>query len=669
MYGLIQGIETPMYPFRAYASRNGVHKLPRNLTVNGVTKEPVFRYKLGDADATNLDPWLDGEVLSKIAGNPTYNNGSPGQGWADDSCLFDGTTYYTAAGAVFADITTEDIAAIVIVKTPPAGGTVENFVSKRNGANEGYQVQFHHTTNTLRFIIEDGTTATATVDTGTLLNETWYWGMCFINRSEGSANGAKWYISGIVSGAGDDLSGIATMTNATNLSIGASVTGGSPYKNNIAFLSLYIHDAWFQEGAAGPVEWALIATEQFALFQGSYPQLAAGTATPTVITRDDPAYLTKYDKSTGLFKEYYVGEEWIRQVNGYSNREIQGALIEPQITNLFGYSKDFTNWDLLDVGDTVLDDQASGPDWIANSVSSFEGDASDNQHGVSDDVTLTADPYSFSCWNKPGNNDWIKLENVTVANCYAYFNADTGGIGTVGGGCTAHVFPHPWVNSLYRFWITFDGTVAAHTFQILSCTADNDDTYSGGGGVDMYMYGAQIELHDFATSYVPTAAGATTTRLKDQLRFIAGANIGGEDIGQGTIVADFLFPDFDNQTTKRGISINDGGSANDRVESSITSNDRFTITSMATAGNNGTANVVSDVVDGNIKRCSILWETDNLTCIEGTTDGTVDATADMPDDVDRIEVGARYDGITQFAGILSDIRTIVYPTNVGFKLS
>ena len=101
---------------------NGVGRLPAALTINSITEYPVFRYTAGGGMATTAfwDPWGYGETLD-IAGAgdlPTPNSGSPLMGPMDNAILGVGAKYYEAAGALFADVTTEDIVLEVVLKMP-----------------------------------------------------------------------------------------------------------------------------------------------------------------------------------------------------------------------------------------------------------------------------------------------------------------------------------------------------------------------------------------------------------------------------------------------------------------------------------------------------------------------------------------------------------------------
>jgi len=173
------------------------------------------------------------------------------------------------------------------------------------------------------------------------------------------------------------------------------------------------------------------------------------------------------------------------------------------------------------------------------------------------------------------------------------------------------------------------------------------------------MWGFQIECNGlgYATSYIPTLA-ATATRLKDQLQYAGGANIGGEDIGQGTIVMDVLFDDYDLLDTGYFLAISDGGSFNDRISvlTDIT-NDNLRCTTAASGGNAGVSAVAGDIIDNEIHNIRLTYKTNKLTAsVDGVPDASPDTLVDIPDDLDQIDIGQNLSGALQPACLIRNIR-------------
>lgn len=775
-------------------SLSGVDNLDPNLTINGTTVTPKFRYKLGDADATDLTPWGYGETLSRVsvATPPTYNDGSPGLGVNDDSCKFNASDYYKKTSATASQFTTGDIVIEVVWKNVDA----TQYIMTTQTTTGIYLYSSTSGTGNIKLKITDAD-GNVNVDSATdsAPGGTWNHGLVFLNRDEASTNGSQWYINGVSSGTGVDVSAVEKTLADTDFSIGDGVLPAIPYSSNIAYLAAWEQASWHQAGSAGPQEWAAIAAERFAKLTGIYPSKfkrtnvitdgdmeATGTAAwtaadstlskdttaplnqgtqhlritstantfyasqnilkvgatyritgaarsvsgsavpsvstgvaglwtgttstdwqefdikaesghiglflgspsnhpgvvdfdnvvvelqsdiPVVKTRAYPAYLDKVE--SGVSKLYYVGGEWLRQCHRVdaSAVDVKGYLPETQVENLIANSEVFTSyWGKIDAGDVPLDDQVACPDGrvVGGSIAA---DNTSGNHGLQKAIAVTAATYTYSWFAKPGNKDWVRLVNTTVANCDCFFDVANGTVGTAGAGATGYI-EGPYTGGWYRICIVFAGTAASHTFQLRVADADNDDTISDGDGstVNTYVWGAQVEQSDYMTSPIITA-GATKTRLKDQLQFAAGANIGGEDVGQGTVACDVLLSDYDCNTGKRILAITDGGSASDRIQMIISTSDVLTNFTRASGGNDGDCTAPGDVVDGVKHEARLAYETDNIIFYNDGLPGTADASCDIPDDLDELDIGMQFDGTLQLNGLIQNLRIYKKPIKNG----
>jgi len=656
--------ELPIAPtFQVFKTLSGVDNLDPSLTINGTTVTPTLRHKGGDADGTDWNYWTYGEDVSIKAGTvPSYNQGSPCLGANDDSVKFNGGGFYESLNGTYGDIATEDIVFECIFRTPDV--LAAEFIARKEGA-EGWEILMQ-SSGSMYIRMDDGVNVNTI--SAALSASTWYHLMCFVNRDENSTSGSQWYVNGVASGSGVNQSTTAgTMTNTDKLEFGAG--GGANILNgNIAYLAMWLSAAWHQAGAAGPTEWALVAAERFAKLCGYYPQIMNATTDITTSTRAFSAYIDKFED--GYQKLYYVGSEWLRMCHRRDTAEVDvyGYLPETQAENLYTYSEALTNWILVDAGDVVTDDVIACPDGRI-AASSIAGDSTAGAHGVKHNVTLTAAAYSISYYIKPGSDptygkDWV---NIWIdPTIYCYFDVANGTVGSSGAGATGYI-EGPFYGGFYRCCVVLTGTVAGYASVVYPGDADGDIVYSGDGSTpNLYVWGAQIELGDYMTSPIITDAG-TATRLKDQLRYVGGANIGGEDVGQGTIVWDQLFATYDKAVSTYPFAISDGGAAADRVYAYISgTSDNLVAVTRATAGNDGGVVATTDLVDGEKHTCAVLWETDNLKAlIDGTQEGSTDTACDMPDDVDRIDIGQSVSSTLQLNGLIQNLRIYNEPTELG----
>jgi len=634
--------------FQQFYQPSGIGSLNHLLEINSVLKEPTLRYKLGDADGTDLDPWLYGEVLDLQAGTvPTYNNGSPGLGAYDDSAKFNAGGYYLADNNTFGNVSTKDIAAALFFE---ATGTTSVLMAKRN-AGVGWEIGID-ASDRLYLTIEDAGGATTTVSAA-LTSGRFYYAEIYADRS----GSCQIYINTAASGAAVDISSRnGTLDSATALAIGGDSAGNGLYDKRIAYVALWDGAAWLDTHLQ-----TTIAKKRAAQVFGYWPYIAAGTKQPTTFTRAFGAYVDKVE--SGYIKYYYVDSEHLRMSHRIDKNgvNVRGYLPETQATNLIPESEDFSTWDLIEAGTVVVDDAEVCPDGRTK-MASIAGDSDDEQHGIADDITLTAVTHAFSGFYKPGSDvthgkDWVYVNNSTVANCDCYFDCANGTVGTAGAGCKGYI-EGPFLNGSYRWCIVFTGTVAAHTLQVSPAVADGDNDFVGDGStVNGYVWGCQVEAGDYMTSPIRTDGG-TATRLKDNLQFTAGANIGGEDVGKGSIYADVLFSDYDvTGTAKSILALSDEASADDRLLLAVSAtNDKFYCLTRATAGNNGDAESTGDVADNAKHAVAALYETDNLLTMLDGVEGTADTTADMPDDLDEMVIGANRGAANQANGLIQNLR-------------
>ena len=488
------GAAKPTFKLLSNGAFDGVNNLNPSLTINGTTVTPTFRYKGGDADGTNWNQWTYGEILPVVSTGTAadLNQGSPLLSSNDDSLKFNAGWYYQDSGSSFADVTTEDLVFEMVVKYSVSDNTV--IASKRAAGGEGWRLD-KRTGPNIRVLIEDSAAHSIKWTSASIPAEAWYHVIVFVNRSENSTNGMQGYVNGISSGTGLNASSVLTMTSAGSMIIGAGNAGAAPLDANIAYLAMWKQSAWHQEGASGPTEWASIAKERFYRLIGIYPALAKGTAAPTLATRATIACLDKSEDSDTTRKIYCVGPGWLRCASRVDSTAtlVKGYLAEQSATNLILQSEDLgTTWAPIDAGDTVGGSVVT-PTKATSTTAGIIGDATDGPHGFSQAVTLTAVNYTFSCFAKKGDQDWLLIDNATIANGKVWFNLATGAKGTQQAGIVAASI-HSCGDGWYFCHYAFLGTVAAHTLEVRPSEADNDTGFAGdGAAVNTYVWGSQCE--------------------------------------------------------------------------------------------------------------------------------------------------------------------------------
>lgn len=634
----------PTFKLFSGSALEGVDNLDPSLTINSQTVTPSFRYKGGDATGTTWDEWDSGEQLTLQVGTaPTLNEGSPLLGSNDDSVLFNGGGYYQTAGSSNGQIATGDFVLEAIVKAETSA--LLTFMGTRSTATGWMMSQ---NTDKFSLILNDGGGNT-TVNSGVVAADgSWYHVMIFADRS----GSAQVYVNGAVSDGAVDISSQQDSLNVANkFNVGARGGGGLPSLNNVAYISMWEQSAWLDTHLQ-----TAVAKERFQKLTGIYPTSAEGTATPTVDTRATTAHLDKIE-SGGERKIYNVGAGWLRCVsrNDSASTNIKGYLAEAGAENLILQSEDLgTTWTKLDAGDTVGGSLVA-PNGSTSTTAGVIGDATDGVHGLVQSPTITAVSWTFSAFAKKGDQDWAILWNNTIVQCRAYFNLSTGVIGTVAANATAYM--EDWGNGWYRCAITFTGTAAAHQLRVQAAEADNDTDFIGDGAtVNTHFWGAQAEIGVYPTSYVPTTTVAVT-RNADELRYKGDdGNLGGvgSDL-QGSAAFSSLLENYNTTLVHTAFQLSDGGATADRILGRVNTTDQIQYVSAATGGNAGDVSGTTDVVDGVIHTVGITWKTDEATVFVDNVLEATDSLVDIPNDLDRIDVGRR-GAVDHFNGVISDLK-------------
>ena len=174
--------------------------------------------------------------------------------------------------------------------------------------------------------------------------------------------------------------------------------------------------------------------------------------------------------------------------------------------NIFSYTEDFGNAFWFKDAVTITNNSITAPNGTLTADSIVEN-TTNTQHyvGVLSGLTLTAVPYTISAYLKKANRNWasVGLFNGTDSKS-AWFNLDTGTIGTINAGVTATIADAG--NGWYRCSVTRTMAAVSNNFVAFSPQiSDGSSSHLGNGLVGVYCWGAQLELGSTATTYQPIA--------------------------------------------------------------------------------------------------------------------------------------------------------------------
>jgi hypothetical protein len=205
----------------------------------------------------------------------------------------------------------------------------------------------------------------------------------------------------------------------------------------------------------------------------------------------------------------------------------KGLLIEEGRTNLATYSEDFSQAVYGKTGVSISSVAETSPSGGATIQKLLE-DTSTGAHGISFANSSGIQTLSIFC--KSAGRQWVRLTGNGVVT---WFDLQNGVIGTVGAGHTALItnFGNGW----YRCSISFT-EAGFGGIQIRAATGDTNLTYTGDGASGIFLWGVQLEVGSFPTSYIPTTTG-TLARSADVCSITGGDFNNFYNQSEGTLFA------------------------------------------------------------------------------------------------------------------------------------
>ena len=214
----------------------------------------------------------------------------------------------------------------------------------------------------------------------------------------------------------------------------------------------------------------------------------------------------------GLIETVGSGEPRI----DYSD-DVNGALkLEPQRTNLVTYSSDFSDAYWTKSGASVTSGFSS-PDGTTKAFKLVE-DNNISSHRVNFNSTISLGvvaKHTYSLFAKKGENNFIGILDLASVKG-RWFNLNDGTIGEARANAPISSKIEELSNGWYKCSITVEATNSNGNMYVYTSSdgIDSNISYQGDGTSGIYIYGAQLEVGSYATSYIPTQ-GSAVTRLRD----------------------------------------------------------------------------------------------------------------------------------------------------------
>lgn len=246
----------------------------------------------------------------------------------------------------------------------------------------------------------------------------------------------------------------------------------------------------------------------------------------------------------------------------YLNSSCPSILVEPQRTNVQTYSEDFSNAVWIKVGSTVTTNTTVSPDGTTTGDKLTE-DTSTGLHTAAISVgQATGGDYTFSVFVKANGRTKFQLAEAFSIGGNVNFDLTAGTATTTAPAKNGRI--ENYGNGWYKCSATWTFTGGATTvlyFNLLNNAGAS--SYTGNGTSGVIVWGAQLELGSYSTSYIPTVA-STVTRNADVISKTGISSLIGQT--EGTLFLD-LFASAQNSDSTPGFSVlSDIGTGTNRIQ-------------------------------------------------------------------------------------------------------
>jgi len=354
----------------------------------------------------------------------------------------------------------------------------------------------------------------------------------------------------------------------------------------------------------------------------------------------------------------------------YTNGSCPSLLVEPQRTNLITYSVQFDNAAWGKSNSLVIPNTAISPDGNLNADTLKEQTTINTVHRLAgSSVTVSSNSnISYSVYVKKNTLEYLRIvvnDIVDVTKwAAAQFNLNdqtyTTGIGLSGGSTIISAS----ITNVGSGWFRINLSANLGTTQSvipIMFTSNGQainpvDTRGGasyiGSDKELYIWGAQLELGSYASSYVPTVATAVT-RNADVISKTGISSLIGQT--EGTIYTEIKVNKLIGIASRYIFHISDG-TANNRIYIAFSGSSSNVLRGRIFSGGTLQCSIDSSTITttGTYKLALAYKNNDIVFYINGVQIG-VDTSASIPT-CSRVDIGHNYEGSSQLGDAISKFK-------------
>ena len=256
------------------------------------------------------------------------------------------------------------------------------------------------------------------------------------------------------------------------------------------------------------------------------------------------------------FNHVYNGSSWVSK----------GLLVEEQRTNSVTKSNTFSAWSKNDA--VVTSDSTTAPDGTANGdlvTFTASGAGLSRVIQISGFSNISGTTYTKSIFVKSGTQRYFQIVfGSPFSSKFANFDTQDKVAATVSAGVTTSVTDCG--NGWFRYSASVAATVTSSADQFWIYAVDSGTATwapSSSTGGTMWLFGAQYETGDFATSFIASDSGTAVTRSADVCQITGGDFSSFWNASEGSFVTEADSIGFASTGSDRYIiAFNSSGTAN-----------------------------------------------------------------------------------------------------------
>lgn len=287
-----------------------------------------------------------------------------------------------------------------------------------------------------------------------------------------------------------------------------------------AYSAVTITSSWTQVSVVGPGNGAVNIAIQIATNGDAIDIYAATVSAVTYETtpRTDDQVITT--------SAAYYGPRIDYDPNTLA---VKGLLIEEARTNLAIQSGALTNAAWTATSTTAATNSIPDPSGLMSSTTQTATANANNLIFQTVGASLSASTYTLSVFIKQNTSGWMTIEiwtGVGFQGAQLWVNTATGAVGSSAATAGFAIVGTPSSRSIGNGWYRYQITATVPAATAYICTrhvdADGGFAFTATNTKSAYVYGPQLELGSFPTSYIPTAA-TSVTRAADVVQFNGAA--------------------------------------------------------------------------------------------------------------------------------------------------